>query len=58
MKIELSPWITKYSPGRRFSMKKMKIITLALSTESVLFVLTAVAKGEGRKEQKKERRRE
>lgn len=58
VKIELSPWITKYSPGRRFSTKKMKIITLALSTESALFVLTAVAKGEGRKEQKKERRRE
>lgn len=46
VKIELSPWIAKYSPERRFS---MKIITLALSTASALFVLTVVAK-EGREE--------
>lgn len=57
IKIELSLWITKYSRGR-FSMKKMKITTLALSTEPALFVLTAVAKGEGEDGEKKERKKE
>lgn len=58
VKIELSLWITKYSRGRRFSTKKTKTITLALSTEYALFVLTAVAKGEGEEGAKKERKKE
>lgn len=39
----------KYSPGIRFSMKKKKITTPDLPTESAVSVPTAVAEEAGRK---------